>query len=200
MKKIILTSTLAGFTLIAGAQVQSIEEEMAASQQVTEILIVEEPEEEVVKSESEFAPVEIVSPEEVKQEIVTVEERVIVEPMEDRKPLQTTAAQQEHVYDMVEQLPAFPGGQAALMKWIAAQLRYPEEAREAGIQGKVVVRFIVEKDGSISNPVIVRGIDRALDKEAVRIIKLMPKWQPGKNNSIPVRANFLLPITFKLTE
>ena len=85
-----------------------------------------------------------------------------------------------------------------MMKWLSNNIRYPESAQQNGISGRVVVKFVVEKDGSIGNPTIVKGVDRDLDQEALRVVKRMPKWQPGKNNGQPVRSYFNLPVTFRL--
>ena len=104
---------------------------------------------------------------------------------------------------IMEQMPEFPGGQAALMKFINENLRYPATAIENGIQGRVVVQFVVKKDGSVNdNIMIVRGVDPALDQEAIRICKTLPKFIPGKrrDNGEPINAWITLPITFKLDE
>lgn len=77
-------------------------------------------------------------------------------------------------------------------------MRYPEDAYNNGVEGRVIVQFVIEKDGSITNPVIMRGIDKALDREAVRLVKAMPKWIPGRNNDMPVRSRYTMPVTFKL--
>ena len=102
------------------------------------------------------------------------------------------------VFEAVEQPPAFPGGEAALMKWLSSNIRYPESAQQNGTQGRVIIRFVVEKDGSISDVKVAKGVDKELDNEAVRVVKRMPKWQPGKNNGQAVRTAFNLPVTFKL--
>ena len=104
----------------------------------------------------------------------------------------------EKIFVAVEQPAEFPGGQAAMMKWLSNNIRYPEAAQQNGISGRVVVKFVVEKDGSIGQPSIVKGVDRELDQEALRVVKRMPKWQPGKNNGQPVRSYFNLPVTFRL--
>lgn len=106
----------------------------------------------------------------------------------------------EKIFVEVEQPAEFPGGQAAMMKWISEHIRYPEAAKASGISGRVVVKFVVEKDGSITNPTVVKGVDKDLDKEAIRVIKSMPKWKPGKNNGEPVRSYFNLPVTFRLPD
>lgn len=99
---------------------------------------------------------------------------------------------------MVEQKPMFPGGDAEMYKWLGSNINYPPAAAEEGVSGKVTVQFIVEKDGSISNVSVVRGKHPALDAEAVRVVKKMPKWTPGRNNGAPVRVTYMLPVTFKL--
>ena len=101
----------------------------------------------------------------------------------------------ENVYEVVEQMPSFPGGQEALMTYINHNIKYPDE--DCG-QGRVVVSFIVEKDGSITNATIRRSVDSAFDREALRVISSMPKWIPGKNNGRKVRVRFNVPVQFKL--
>lgn len=100
--------------------------------------------------------------------------------------------------DFVEQMPQFPGGQAAMMKFISENLVYPVVAQEAGKQGRVTLKFVVDKDGSISNVEVVRGIFPACDAEAIRVIKKMPKWNPGRQNGKAVAVNFNIPVVFKL--
>lgn len=95
-----------------------------------------------------------------------------------------------------EDMPVFPGN---VQKWLAQQVKYPQIAIENNIQGKVFVQFVIEKDGSVSNITIVRGVDTALDKEAVRVISSMPKWQPGKQRGKAVRVSYTIPISFTLS-
>ncbi len=104
----------------------------------------------------------------------------------------------EQVFRHVEQMPEFPGGQAALMKYINDNIRYPVMAIENGVQGRVTVQFVVTKDGSVGNVTVVRGVDRNLDEEAVRVCKTLPKFIPGKQNGQPVNVWFTLPVTFRL--
>jgi len=101
----------------------------------------------------------------------------------------------EKVFDIAEQMPSFKGN---VNQWISQNLNYPAVAAENDIQGHVIVNFIVEKDGSVSNVQVTRSIDPALDREAVNLIKRMPKWNPGMNDGRPVRVKFTLPVTFKL--
>ena len=103
------------------------------------------------------------------------------------------------IYSAVEQMPQFPGGMAAMMKWIKENVKYPVESLEKGSQGKAIVSFVVEPDGSISNVEIVRGTsDKLLDNEAIRLVKSMPKWAPGKQQGKNVRVRFTVPISFTL--
>ena len=102
------------------------------------------------------------------------------------------------VFDVVEVMPQFPGGQIAMLQYLMKNIKYPEQAMKEGIQGRVTVRFIVEKDGSISDVKPVLSVHPLLNKEAVRVVKSMPKWSPGKHNGKPVRVRFNLPVMFKL--
>jgi len=101
-------------------------------------------------------------------------------------------------YQFVEQMPEFPGGETALLKYLKGSVKYPQIAQENGIQGKVFVSFVVDTNGSISNVKITRGVDTSLDKEALRVVKAMPKWIPGKQNGEAVRVSFTVPINFIL--
>lgn len=102
------------------------------------------------------------------------------------------------IFEFLEEMPEFPGGQAAMMKWLGENVKYPAIATENNIQGRVMVSFVVERDGSVSNVKILRGVDPSLDKEAIRLINAMPKWKPGMQTGKPVRARFNIPVTFKL--
>ena len=106
--------------------------------------------------------------------------------------------EENKVFDIVEQQPMFPGGLTALMKYLSEHTKYPVVAQENGVQGRVTVQFVVEKDGSISDVHVLRGVDPSLDKEAVRVVKSMPRWTPGKQNGINVRVNYRVPVLFRL--
>lgn len=106
--------------------------------------------------------------------------------------------EENKVFDIVEQQPLFPGGPAALMKYLYENTKYPVVAQENGVQGRVTVQFVVEKDGSISDVHVLRGVDPSLDKEAVRVVKSMPRWTPGKQNGSAVRVKYQVPVTFRL--
>ena len=102
------------------------------------------------------------------------------------------------VFDLVEQMPQFPGGKEKLNEYLSTHVQYPKEAIEKGIQGCITVAFVVNRDGSISDPKVVRSIDSALDKEALRVINSMPRWNPGKQNGKNVRVNYTVPVYFRL--
>ena len=104
----------------------------------------------------------------------------------------------EKVFDMVEQMPTFPGGQQELMSYLGKNIKYPTIAQENGTQGRVIIQFVVERDGSITDVRVARGVDPYLDKEAVRVVKSMPKWIPGKQNGKAVRVKFTVPVMFRL--
>lgn len=104
----------------------------------------------------------------------------------------------EKVLDFVEVEPKFPGGAVAMAQFIQDNVNYPEAARENGEQGIVYIKFVVEKDGAISNVTVRKGVYESLNAEAMRVIKKMPNWIAGKQNSKPVRVNFTLPIHFRL--
>lgn len=102
------------------------------------------------------------------------------------------------VFDVVEVMPQYPGGQTAMLQYMMKNIKYPKQAMKEGIQGRVTVSFIVEKDGSISNVSPIHPVHPLLDKEAIRVVKSMPKWSPGKQKGKPVRVRFNLPVMFKL--
>ena len=106
--------------------------------------------------------------------------------------------QEEKVFDVVEQMPDFPGGMSALMQYLNKHIKYPVVAEENGIQGRVIVTFVVEKNGSITDVQVVKSVDPSLDKEAVRVVKSMPNWIPGKQNGQSVNVKYTVPVMFKL--
>ena len=106
----------------------------------------------------------------------------------------------EGVFDVVEQMPQYPGGAPELMKFLSMNIKYPEAAEKAGTQGRVIATFVVEKDGSISSTKIVRSVSPELDAEALRVINAMPKWTPGKQSGKDVRVKYTIPISFRLSE
>jgi len=126
----------------------------------------------------------------VNKEVVEVVDQVQEEVEEEVK---------EEVFIIVEEMPEFlDGGEAGLRAWIAKAIEYPVIAQENGIQGKVYVTFVVDKDGSISEAKVIRGVDPSLDKEALRVVNALPKWKPGKQRGKPVRVSYTVPISFVL--
>jgi protein TonB len=116
-----------------------------------------------------------------------------VPPVEDEEEVD-----EAEIFTVVESMPTFPGGMGALMKYLAENIKYPPLAKESGIQGRVFINFVVEPDGSISNVKVLRGIGGGCDEEAVRVVKNMPKWSPGKQRGKPVRVSYNLPVKFTL--
>jgi periplasmic protein TonB len=106
---------------------------------------------------------------------------------------------ENYIFEIVEENPEFPGGNDAMMKFLRDNTRYPVIAREAGIQGTVFVTFVVERDGSVTNVSVIRGIGGGCDEEAVRVVRSMPKWKPGKQRNQPVRVQYRMPIRFVLS-
>ena len=102
------------------------------------------------------------------------------------------------IFTVVEQMPMYPGGDAALMGYLRDNIHYPTVAAENGVQGRVVVGFVVERDGSITDVKILRGVDPSLDREAMRVVKSMPRWNPGKQNGSAVRVKYQVPVSFRL--
>ena len=146
-----------------------------------------------------------------KKEIVSVEVKA-KKPQEEDLPKVTGVAtpaaigtftpnthESEGVFDVVEKMPEFPGGTTEMMKYLATNVKYPEEAFSKGIEGRVLVQFIVEEDGSISGIKVVKKVNDAIDAEAVRVVENMPKWKPGMQNGQVVRVKYTIPITFRLS-
>ena len=106
--------------------------------------------------------------------------------------------EEQTIFEVVENMPDFPGGQAALMQYLAKNIKYPTIAQENGTQGRVIVQFVVNRDGSIVDAKVVRSVDPYLDKEALRVINTMPKWKPGMQRGKPVRVKFTVPVMFRL--
>jgi periplasmic protein TonB len=102
------------------------------------------------------------------------------------------------IFTIVEQQAEFPGGFEAMVKFLAKNMKYPAAARRMGVEGSVFVSFVIDREGNISDPQVIKGISAECDKEAIRVVQLMPPWKPGKQNGKPVRCRFVLPIKFKL--
>ena len=112
--------------------------------------------------------------------------------------LDVATSKEDTVYQIVEEMPVFPGGEQAMMKFVAENINYPQEAKDKEIAGRVFVSFVVEKDGSVDEVKVMRGIGGGCDEEVVRVVKAMPKWKPGKQEGKPVRVNYMMPFNFKL--
>jgi protein TonB len=178
------------------------EEEVTSTQAVTELLIVQEVDkdkevkdvEEIKENTAQFGAEDHVGKEDIN--LQAVKHEVLEEP----KPVEKPKEEGPVSIAMVEQKPSFPGGDAAMYKWLGDNMNYPAAAAEEGVSGKVTVQFIVEKDGSITNVHVVRGKHPALDAEAKRVVSKMPKWTPGRNNGQPVRVTYNLPVNFQLKQ
>ena len=143
---------------------------------------------EIVQDDVEVEDIEINA--DVDQNEV-IEEYVPVEVEEEE-------VQEQEIFQIVEEMPSYPGGEGKLMEYVAKNIKYPQIARETGIQGRVFVGFVVEPDGSVSNVKVLRGIGGGCDEEAMRVVKSMPKWKPGKQRGKAVRVSYMLPVNFKL--
>jgi len=174
-------------------------EEVANQQQVTDLLIVEDEkieedkqvkdQDKVLENEAAVGSMDVTEGTNDLNKVM-IKEEVIEQPkVEEEQPMNIA---------MVEQKPQFPGGEGEMYKWLSSNIVYPPAAAEEGVSGRVVVEFVVGKDGSITNVRIVRPRHPALDKEALRVVKAMPKWIPGRNNGQPVKVTYTLPVTFKL--
>ena len=178
-------------------------EEVLSSVKVTELQIVDDdkvrPEDEILTQEEieetnkAFGQTNVDNGQDERDKFQTAVTDVVVEkPVE--KPKETVV----QVFRSVEQMPQFPGGEAALMKYLQSHINYPPMAVENGVQGRVVVQFVVDKTGKVGEVVVVRNVDKDLDKEAVRVCKSLPKFTPGRQNGQAVAVWYTLPVTFKL--
>jgi TonB family protein len=125
--------------------------------------------------------------------------RLSIQTTEDN-PVQIIRNNNDSIYQIVEEMPQFPGGEKAMMEYVAKNVKYPQEAKDKEIQGRVFVSFVIEKDGSVNEVKVERGIGGGCDEEAVRVVKAMPKWKPGKQDGKPVRVSYMMPFFFKLEE
>ena len=169
---------------------------------------------EIIQTAQELPPPPPPPPPEIVEELNIVEDDVVTESVEinteDDKdktvtinaPVTSTGPIVEEednvVFQVVEKMPSFPGGDAALFKYLSDNVKYPVIAQENGVQGRVICQFVVNRDGSIVDVEVVRSVDPSLDKEAIRVIKSMPKWSPGQQRGKPVRVKYTLPVNFRL--
>ena len=178
-------------------------EEVLKSVKVTELQIVEDEkvkkedeiktQDELKETETAFGQKDNEKGTEDRNVTRTLKEEVVVEKKEE-KPKEV----KEEVFRSVEQMPQFPGGEAALMKYLQSHINYPPMAAENNVQGRVVVQFVVDKTGKVGEVQVVRSVDKDLDKEAVRVCKSLPKFTPGRQNGQAVSVWYTLPVTFKL--
>lgn len=186
---------------------QEPEEVQEAQQQVTELAIVPDDKvtqppqltQETQKNEADISAQNVegqlgglvsdIKPQEAPKPVAVVEQKVQVE---------APKAEENKVFTSVEQMPQFPGGDAALMKYIASHMQYPPMAQDQGIQGKCIVQFVVTRTGSVGEVKVVRSLSPDCDNEAKRVVRSLPKFTPGKQNGQPVNVWYTLPVTFKL--
>lgn len=181
-------------------QPEVVKEELLNTVKLTEIAIVDDNEvKEEIKSQDELRETETAVGKQNEDrgvdDIINAQEHKDVVVVEEKKP---EPVDDNKVFESVEQNPQFPGGDAALLKYVSDHIRYPSVAQENNIQGRVVVQFVVTKTGSIGQVKVVRSKDPDLDKEAVRVVKTLPKFVPGKMNGHAVNVWYTLPITFRL--
>ena len=178
-------------------------EEVLKSVKVTELQIVEDDkvkkedeiktQDELKETETAFGQKDNEKGTEDRNVTKTLKDEVVVE-----KPVEKPKEVKEEVFRSVEQMPQFPGGEAALMKYLQSHINYPPMAAENNVQGRVVVQFVVDKTGKVGEVKVVRSVDKDLDKEAVRVCKSLPKFTPGRQNGQAVSVWYTLPVTFKL--
>lgn len=149
--------------------------------------------------------VEVPDEEEIKEELVNLDteitpETVVAPPAPPAPPAQAVVEEEEtnEIFQVVENQPAPVGGYEAFYKYISKNIKYPDQARRMGVEGKVFVQFVVDKDGSITDVQVLKGIGSGCDEEAIRVVKAAPKWTPGKQRGRPVRVRMSVPIAFKL--
>lgn len=181
-------------------QPEVVKEELLNTVKLTEIAIVDDNEvKEEIKSQDELRETETAVGKQNEDrgvdDIINAQEHKDVVVVEEKKP---EPVDDNKVFESVEQNPQFPGGDAALLKYVSDHIRYPSVAQENNIQGRVVVQFVVTKTGSVGQVKVVRSKDPDLDKEAVRVVKTLPKFVPGKMNGHAVNVWYTLPITFRL--
>ena len=148
---------------------------------------------EVIEIVEDDAPIEETT-------IVSAEDQAeFVEITEDVPIVVEEPEKEEEIFQVVENQPEFPGGMAELMKYLQKNIKYPTVCQEQGIQGRVIVQFVVNSDGSIVDPQVVKPVNPYLDKEALRVVSSMPNWKPGEQRGKKVRVRFTLPVTFRLS-
>ena len=175
-------------------QTEVVEEEMV------EITKQEEPKPQPVEVPKQTTQLEIVEDDVEVEDIEINAEVDQTEVLEEYVPVEVEEEEvsEQEVFTIVEEMPDFPGGTAKLAEYLQKNIKYPQMARESGIQGRVFVNFVVEPDGHVSNVKVLRSLGGGCDEEAMRVVKAMPKWKPGKQRGKPVRVSYILPVNFKL--
>ena len=174
--------------------------EVVLDEEMVEITKQEEQKPQPVEQPQQTTQLEIVDDDVETEDLninAEVEQNEVIEEYVAPEVVEEEVVEQE-IFQIVEEMPAFPGGEAKLMEYVAKNIKYPQIARETGIQGRVFVGFVVEPDGSISNVKLLRGIGGGCDEEAMRVIKSLPKWKPGKQRGKAVRVSYQIPVFFKL--
>ncbi|MCE2617154.1 MAG: energy transducer TonB [Phocaeicola sp.] len=146
---------------------------------------------EIVKNDANIQESTIQASDDTKK-AVEVKYTPVQQVVEEEEP------EEEQIFQVVEEMPEFPGGMAECLKFLSKNIKYPTISQENGVQGRVIIQFVVNRDGSIVDPQVVRGVDPYLDKEALRVVSSMPKWKPGKQRGKPVRVKYTVPVTFRL--
>lgn len=213
-KGLFLEIGMVGILLVAlvAFNIKSYDKEVAEFSQRT---VMDEIEEAVIQTAEDTPPPPPPDQPEITTELTIVEDDAVIEnelgivdmgdnanqAQEEFTPVQVedeVIEQEEEIFVFVEENPSFPGGEEALYSFLRDNIKYPQLARENNITGKVFVQFVVEKDGSISNAKVMRDIGGGCGQEALRVVKAMPKWKPGKQRGKAVRAQFNLPVSFNL--
>lgn len=177
-----------------------INREVVLDEEMVEITKQEEPKPQPVEMPKQTTQLEIVEDDVEVDDIeinAEVEQNEVIEEYVAPEVVDEEVVEQE-IFKIVEEMPSFPGGEGKLMEYVGKNIKYPQIARETGIQGRVFVNFVVEPDGSVSNVTVLRGIGGGCDEEAMRVVKNMPKWKPGKQRGKAVRVQYMLPVNFRL--
>ena len=174
--------------------------EVVLDEEMVEITKQEEQKPQPVETPQQTTQLEIVEDDVETEDLninAEVEQNEVIEEYIAPEVVEEEVVEQE-IFQIVEEMPAFPGGEAKLMEYVGKNIKYPQIARETGIQGRVFTGFVVEPDGSVSNVKLLRGIGGGCDEEAMRVVKSMPKWKPGKQRGKAVRVSYQIPVFFKL--
>ena len=174
--------------------------EVVLDEEMVEITKQEEQKPQPVETPQQTTQLEIVEDDVETEDLninAEVEQNEVIEEYIAPEVVEEEVVEQE-IFQIVEEMPAFPGGEAKLMEYVGKNIKYPQIARETGIQGRVFIGFVVEPDGSVSNVKLLRGIGGGCDEEAMRVVKSMPKWKPGKQRGKAVRVSYQIPVYFKL--